>query len=142
VASAWFADKGFAVSARYPYILADREEWSQNIILPEVAQYIREEHARREALRQGFPLHKYIHHGLSSQAMLFNLVGPLIVAKDLDPLRQAFTRQGIAWPEGEVSQLHATSRSTVSSISHRRVQMSQTILPHQQRFAHPAGQVG
>jgi hypothetical protein len=27
----------------------------------------------------------------------------LIVAKDLDPLRQAFTRQGIAWPEGEVS---------------------------------------
>ena len=31
VASAWFNDKGFAVSARYPYILADREEWSQNI---------------------------------------------------------------------------------------------------------------
>ena len=102
-ASAWFNDRGFAVSTRYPYILADRKEWSQNIILPEVAQYIREEYARREAQRQGFPLHKYIHHGLSSQAMLFNLVGPLIVAKDLDPLRQAFTRQGIAWPEGEVS---------------------------------------
>jgi hypothetical protein len=102
-ASAWFNDKGFAVSARYPYILADRQEWSQNIILPEVAQYIREERARREAQRQGFPLHKYIHHGLSSQAMLFNLVGPLIVAKDLGPLRQAFTRQGVAWPEGEVS---------------------------------------
>lgn len=103
VASAWFNDKGFAVSARYPYILADREKWSQNIILPEVAAYIQEEHAQREAQQRGFPLHKYIHHGLSSQAMLFNLVGPLIVAKDLDPLKQAFTRQGIAWPKGEVS---------------------------------------
>jgi len=44
-----------------------------------VAAYIEEEHAQREAQQQGFPLHKYTHHGLSSQAMLFNLVGSLIV---------------------------------------------------------------
>ena len=81
-AAAWFRDKVFAVSARYPYILADREKWTQNIILTEVAEYIQEEHARRESEKRGFPLHKYIHHGLSSQAMLFNLVGPLIVAGD------------------------------------------------------------
>ncbi len=99
----WFADKGFTISTRYPYILADREEWAQNIILPEVAAYIREEQKQREAQRKGFPLHKYIHHGLSSQAMLFNLIGPLIVMRDLEPLRQAFTQQGIAWPKGEIN---------------------------------------
>ena len=102
-AAKWFADKGFTVSTRYPYILADREEWAQNIILPEVAAYIKEEHTQRETQRQGFPLHKYIHHGLSSQAMLFNLIGPLIVVKDLEPLRQAFAQQGITWPKGEIS---------------------------------------
>jgi POLQ-like helicase len=101
-ASAWFQDKGSAVSARYPYILADREKWAQNMILPQVTEYILEEHARREVKQHGFPLHKYIHHGLSSQAMLFNLVGPLIVTGDLAPLRQAFVRQGIAWPGGDV----------------------------------------
>jgi POLQ-like helicase len=102
-AAEWFADRGLAVSSRYPYILADREEWPQNIILPEVAAYVKKEQARREAQRQGFPLHKYIHHGLSSQAMLFNLVGPLIVRRDLAPLQQAFAQQGIAWPKGGLS---------------------------------------
>jgi hypothetical protein len=102
-ASAWFKDKGIAVSDRYSYILADRDGWAQNIILPEVAAYIQEEHTRRAARQQGFPLHKYIHHGLSSQAMLFNLVGPLIVRGNLEPLQEAFTHQGIVWPEGGVS---------------------------------------
>jgi hypothetical protein len=83
--------------------LASREEWPHNIILPEVAAYIEEEHGRRGAQQQGFPLHKWIHHGLSSQAMLFNLVGPLIVRGNLEPLRQAFDQQEIAWPEGDVS---------------------------------------
>lgn len=101
-AAKWFADRGLAVSTRYPYILADRKEWPENIALPEVAAYIKQEQARREARRQGFPLHKYIHHGLSSQAMLFNLVGPLIVSGDPEPLRQAFAWQGIAWPRGEL----------------------------------------
>ena len=102
-AAAWFRTKGFPVRARTSYLLADREQWPQNIIRSEVAQYVREERAQRETRRQGFPLHKYIHHGLSSQAMLFNLVGPLVVERDLAPLREALTRQGVAWPEGEVS---------------------------------------
>jgi POLQ-like helicase len=100
-AAAWFKDQGFAISTRYPYILANRAEWSQNIILPEVATYIQGEHAHREAQQRGFPLHKYIHHGLSSQAMLFNLVGPLIVKGDLESLQRAFAQRGIAWPEEE-----------------------------------------
>jgi POLQ-like helicase len=102
-ATAWFQDKGFPVRAQSPYILADWKHWTQNIILPEVAQYIQKERAQREARRQGFPLHNYIHHGLSSQAMLFNLVGPLVAEQDLDPLREALTRHGITWPAGEVS---------------------------------------
>jgi hypothetical protein len=68
-----------------------------------VAQYIQEERAQRKAQRQSFSLHRYIHHGLSSQTVLFNLVGPLIVSRDLEPLRQAFAQRGIAWPEGELS---------------------------------------
>jgi POLQ-like helicase len=102
-AAKWFADHGFSVSSRYRYILADRKAWSQNIILPEVAAYIKEEQVRREAQQQGFPLHKYIHHGLSSQAMLFNLIGPLVVSGDLEPLQQALAQQGVTWPEGNLS---------------------------------------
>lgn len=98
-ASAWFEVRAYTVRPKSPYILAKRKQWEQNIILPEVATYVREEQGWRKARGQGFPLHRYIHHGLSSQAMIFNLVGPLIVAKDLVPLRQAFTRQGVAWPE-------------------------------------------
>ncbi len=33
--------------------------------------------------KKPFPLHKYIHHGLSSQAMLFNLLGEVILKKDI-----------------------------------------------------------
>ena len=42
VAAAWFASKGYAVSRKYKYILASRDDWHQNIILPEVAHYIEE----------------------------------------------------------------------------------------------------
>jgi hypothetical protein len=103
VAAAWFASKGFAVSNRYGYILANRDEWHQNIILPEVANYIKAEKEESERQRKNYPLHRWIHHGLSSQAMLFNLIGPLIVLKDFDPLRTVFEKQGISWPLGDIS---------------------------------------
>ena len=35
------------------------------------------ERERRSAVQEGFLLLKYLHHGLSSQAMIFNLLGPL-----------------------------------------------------------------
>lgn len=94
-AAKWFAEKGYAVHPRYPYILNSLDHWQSNIIKPEVAAYIASERTRREAHKQGFPLHKYAHHGLSSQAMLFNLVGPLIVANDLDPLLKVIEQKGI-----------------------------------------------
>ncbi len=99
-ATTWFASKGFAVNSRQPYILDQWEHWPHNIIVPQVAEYVEEERVRRHDEHRGFPLHQYLHHGLSSQAMLLNLVGPLIVARDLSPLRQAFEELGIACPKG------------------------------------------
>lgn len=65
----WFAERGYAVNKRMPYLLEHWEDWPKNIIQPEVADYILAEQIRHIDLRAGFPLHKYIHHGLSSQAM-------------------------------------------------------------------------
>lgn len=101
-AAAWFKAKGLAVSPKYPYCLECLDRWTDNIILPEVVTYIKRERIARAARRQSFALHKYVHHGLSSQAMLFNLVGPLIVRNDLEPLRTAFSETGVPWPTGTI----------------------------------------
>ena len=76
-ATQWFKDHGHTVNAQYPYILAEWKDWPANIICSEVVKLVEAERQRREAIQEGFPLHKFIHHGLSSQAMVFNLVGPL-----------------------------------------------------------------
>jgi POLQ-like helicase len=83
----WFAKRGYAVNPRMPYLLEHWEDWPENIILPEVAQFIQQEQKNRHETNKGFPLHKYLHHGLSSQAMLFNLVGPFVVQGDLSPFK-------------------------------------------------------
>ncbi len=79
--SDYFSSKGYNVSLKYPFILADWNDWSNNIIDDSVTDYIKAE--RDRCIKEGkpFPLHKYIHHGLSSQAMLFNLLGVFIAAK-------------------------------------------------------------
>jgi len=102
-AADWFASRKRRVRANQPYILEKYADWPHNIIVPEVAQRIQAEKARRKKNKQGFALHNYIHHGLSSQAMLFNLVGPLAVQDDLDPLKTAIEAQGLTWPAGKVS---------------------------------------
>ncbi len=98
-AAAWFAGKGAQTASGRPYCLARHDMWRGNIILPSVADYVAAEHARREG-DNGFPLHQWVHHGLSSQAMVFNLIGALIVRDDLAPLQVAMERAGIAWPAG------------------------------------------
>ena len=97
----WFAERRLAVNPRMPYLLARWEDWRENIILPEVVEYIDAELKDRSEQNQGFPLHMYIHHGLSSQAMLFNLIGPLVARHDLSPLQKAFQTAGIPWPAGD-----------------------------------------
>lgn len=87
----YFYRKGFRVNHKYPFILDSQDDWHSNIIVPEVADYIECERKKRG----GFPLHKYIHHGLSSQAMLFNLAGPLIINSNLTPLISLLSKKGI-----------------------------------------------
>ena len=101
-AGAWFRKQGAAVHPRMPYLLRDFADWPRNIILSEVADFIRGEQASRQGV-DAFPLHKYLHHGLSSQAMLFNLIGPLITRNDVAPLAQAFREAGVPWPAGPVT---------------------------------------
>jgi hypothetical protein len=100
-ATHWFTARGLRTHPKYPYCLHDWTQWPQNIILPEVVAYIEQQKA--QCLGQDpFPLHKYLHHGLSSQAMLFNLVGPLLTRSDLAPLQAAFAAADIPWPGGRV----------------------------------------
>jgi len=101
-AAEWFSNKGLATHARMRYCLKSHDSWPENIICTDVAEYIRQEHERNLG-KDSFPLHKYLHHGLSSQAMVFNLVGPLIVRKNLEPLRVAIEKAGMPWPTGEVT---------------------------------------
>jgi len=100
VATAWFRAQGFDVDRKYAYILADRDDWPNNILLSEVVTYIQTAAETQRSEGRNFPLHKYVHHGLSSQAMLFNLVGPLLVRNDLGPLKRVLSRKGVHWPDG------------------------------------------
>ncbi len=94
----WFETHECKVHPTYTYCLAEWNDWHRNIILPEVAEYIEDIRNKRASNNQSFPLHDYIHHGLSSQALLFNLIGPLIVRGDLEPLRNALYSNGLTWP--------------------------------------------
>lgn len=97
-AATWFASKGHEAQRKLSYCLADREAWPKNIVLPEVVSYIEAEKRRCQSEGRPYPLHKYLHHGLSSQAHAFNLIGPLIVRNDLAPLRVVLESKGVAWP--------------------------------------------
>lgn len=75
----WFSVKGVPTHPKMPYCLDSWQNWRRNIILDSVADYVESEQRTHEQRSEPYPLHKYIHHGLSSQAMLFNLLGPLVV---------------------------------------------------------------
>jgi len=91
----WFKTKGYPTRPEYPYILQDKTDWRKNIILPEVYEYVME---RKQARNHLFPLHDWLHHGLSSQAMLFNLLGPLVVKNRLVVLAEPFKEAGVVFP--------------------------------------------
>lgn len=110
-AALWFAEKGKVVSTSAPYMLRRRSDWADNIILLNVAEYVLKQKQEHEAIKESFPLHKFIHHGLSSQAMLFNLFGPLVVSGDLEAARAAFGN--IGWPSGEVTAVFEVDDRTV-----------------------------
>lgn len=99
-AAKWFETHGYEIHSRMPYCLAQHCMWPNNIICDEVVEYICKEQ-KKHAKQSPFILHKYVHHGLSSQAMAFNLLDPLIERNDFAPLQAALARIGIAW-SGEV----------------------------------------
>jgi hypothetical protein len=87
-AAAWFRRRGCPVEAQRPYVLASHDTWLDNIIIPEVRSIV-------ESVR---PRHTMVHHGLSSQALAFNLFGPLMLRQDLAAAKPAFEAAGIQWP--------------------------------------------
>jgi hypothetical protein len=94
IATEYFKSKKFEVDPDYSFILKNHDEWSlNNIILPEVATFIVNERNKRissKSPRDPFPLHKYIHHGLSSQALLFNLIGHPVLDKNYSFFNEIF----------------------------------------------------
>lgn len=94
-ASNWFGTKGFQTHPKMGYCLKEWHDWKKNIILDEVSLYI--EKVKNDCEKDGrpFPLHKYIHHGLSSQAMAFNLIGPLITRTDYTSLLHLLQQKGL-----------------------------------------------
>ncbi len=97
-ATVWFKDHRYVTNDQMSYCLDKWENWRHNIIIPEVARYIAETKKECNGQSKPFPLHKYVHHGLSSQAMCFNLLGPLVVQGDLSPLKIACESAGVNWP--------------------------------------------
>jgi len=92
----YFKKKGYQVfSPTKGYILRNRNDWGKNIISDKVSNYIQEQKDEHHKKNKPFPLHKWIHHGLSSQALLFNLLGPLVVDKQWHIFNEILHQAGI-----------------------------------------------
>ena len=99
------------LTSQVPYILGEHAQWPQNLLEPDLARMIEAERSLRASRGEGCPLHKYLHHGLSSQAMLFNLVLPLQRDGDIDALKGGFAAAGIPWPgPGATARLEVEDR--------------------------------
>jgi hypothetical protein len=93
-AAKWFAERPQAiVNPRAKYILADHNSWPHNLVDERLRKHV-------EEVR---PRHTYVHHGLSSQALCFNLFGSLLLNNALDSLRPIVNSKGGLWPEGPYS---------------------------------------
>jgi len=88
-AAEWFKQHNCRIRADLPYCLDSSEPWERSLIAPAVADLIDESR-----------IHRRFRSGLSSQAMLLNLVGPLLLKGDFTPIEAALRAQGIEWPHG------------------------------------------
>lgn len=94
-AGAWFKKQGYPGHLRMKYCLAERKDWHNNIIHEDVVEYIEQQRKKCKDKKDAFPLHKYLHHGLSSQAMVFNLIGPMIVRMSYAPLIEVLRKHNV-----------------------------------------------
>lgn len=92
--AAYFAKRNRATIGR-GYIIADSKAWELNLVDPSLKEWLlqKKEHKRKQ--HQHFPIHEWIHHGLSSQALLINLVGPLIRDKRWTVFDEVFDSAGL-----------------------------------------------
>lgn len=104
-AKKYFVSRGYACED-CGYILDNHSNWEKNIIEPEVAKYIHNQIVSRISEKNGntFALHKYIHHGLSSQACLFNLLGPFVAKTDYRTIKEIVSLSGIML-KGEIKEI-------------------------------------
>lgn len=86
----YFSKSGLPVQEKYKYILKEHQNWTSNIIETSVAEEIMRQKSSAKAKKISFPLHKYLHHGLSSQAMLFNLFGEPLLKNDYSFFQDVF----------------------------------------------------
>lgn len=91
-AAKWFRDNHKKTQHGREYCLAQHCMWPNNIICDEVVEYI---------CKNKISPHTWLHSGLSSQAMLFNLMGPLVKRGDYEPLEKALASIGITWSSGK-----------------------------------------
>lgn len=75
--TAYFKKRNIPVNSS-GYILADRTAWEGNLVDAALKLWLLELQRERQAKGNAFPIHKWIHHGLSSQALLVNLLGPVL----------------------------------------------------------------
>lgn len=99
----YFEGKGLPVRDTARYVLNSHASWPSNIILERVARFIEHEITKRKQEEKHFALHTFVHHGLSSQALLWNLLGPLVVDGRWDLLAELLQTAGIPF-EGQVSE--------------------------------------
>ncbi len=92
---AYFMQKGFPTSPERPYSLRTHSDWPFNIIVETVAHYISRLKKQRHEEGRSFALHNYVHHGLSSQAFSWNLLGPLIVDEQWHIIEELLTMAGV-----------------------------------------------
>ena len=128
IAANWFKEKGYDVQHKYPFILDKKDNWVNNIILDTVYGFIQAE--RKIALDNNnpFPIHDYIHHGLSSQAMLFNLLGDVVMKKDIKTLSEIFDFKNVQIKNDSIIKFEHCNRDTFNEKQQQPTSMDFVIL--------------
>lgn len=99
-AEEWFKSKKIQTTEFHSYIV--KNSWKDNMIIEDVYYLIQKERMWRISQGLNFALHNHINNGKSSQAMLFNLVGSLVVNNDISPLISVLRNIGIIDLSGDV----------------------------------------
>lgn len=87
--AAYFRKRNVPVTSA-GYILEDRKAWEGNLVDLTLKPWLLAEQRARQDAGGAFLIHKWIHHGLSSQALLINLLGPLLRDKRWDVIDAIF----------------------------------------------------